>query len=181
MESRNNELLKKVREKFKEEKVRKEFSAKIIFKNDIANIAKEELLKTPEIVDKFFDLFNNNQIVKIFAGIISNSNNSTYIENSIPKAFKILFDEDKEKFQFFSYMTNKILKRVLLVESTSLYFAEKIIEYLFNSYFDKGDKDKEYIINKECALSIKKIFFGKLDTRNQKDKNSLIKMRYFFM
>ena len=41
-------------------------------------------------------------------------------------------------------MTNKILKRVLLVESTSLYFAEKIIEYLFNSYFDKGDKDKEW-------------------------------------
>ena len=149
VENRNNELMRDLREKFKEEKVRKEFSSKIKFSNDIADIMKEELLKSPKIIDSFFDLMNNSKIVEVFAGIIANRNNSTYIENSIPRMFKILYDEDRAQFRFLSDMTKKILKRVLSTHSTSLYFAEKIIEHLFRLYFK--EKHKEYVINRECA------------------------------
>ena len=179
LENRNNELMRDLREKCKEENVRKELKEKIMLGNISKDIIKEELLVSPEIVDAFFDLIDNNKTARVVAGFIACIKNVTYIEDNIVNLFIILFDEDKEHFHFFTGVGIKVLKRIIWAQSTSLYFAEKMMEKLFKLFFEKDINN--YKINRTCASSMEKIYFKKFNTTNEEVKDSLIQMRYFFM
>jgi hypothetical protein len=54
MEKGNSKLMRDLRETFKKEEVRNEFSAKVSFRNKIADTIKEELLKSPNIFKKIY-------------------------------------------------------------------------------------------------------------------------------
>ena len=176
-EKRNNELIKEFCEKFMDENVRKEFITNIIFGKESENIIKEEVLASEETIKGFFDIIKNEKILEIIIGFLVQSQNIAYIEENMFKIFQILYDENEIQLNFFFDICKKILLRILLAESTSLYFAEKLMEKFFNLYIKQNNTNE----STECSLTMRELFFNKINISNIQVKNTLIQMRYFFL
>jgi hypothetical protein len=149
------DILGEMHEKFKNENIRKEFITKIIFGKESENIIKEEILASEESINGFANLIKQGNILEIFLGFLVQNDNVTYIEEKMFQLFKILYDGGQmEELKFLSVVSKKILIRILWAESTSLYFAEKMIEKFTTLFIKKNDTN----ISEECFLTMKELF-----------------------
>ena len=183
IDKNNEDLMRDLKEKFKDEKARKEFSAYIIFWGRVGTIIKEELLEHWTFYEHFFFLIKNEQIAHFIADFIVHSQNSTYLENKIPDLIKILYGIDKNYMSYLLDVYEKIIKRVAMDITTYIELSEKIIDMIYNMFFKKNISTI-YDINDECLTSIRKIYFNKIslsNTTNPEGIYPLLKMRYFFM
>ena len=183
IDKNNEDLMRDLKEKFKDEKARKEFSAYIIFWGRVGTIIKEELLEHWMFYEHFFFLIKNEQIAHFIADFIVHSQNSTYLENKIPDLIKILYGIDKNYMSYLLDVYEKIIKRVAMDITTYIELSEKIIDMIYNMFFKKNISTI-YDINDECLTSIRKIYFNKIslsNTTNPEGIYPLLKMRYFFM
>ena len=179
LENRNSSFLINLKEKFKEEEVKKEFIRIIKDNSIIGNIIKEELLKNGKIFDGFFDLFKNEKLLDIICDTMANFDNNTYIEENIPRILRILYDENRTFYNFLLNVFINILKIGVVENSISANLSDIINERIYKLFFEQNVK--KYNININCTSSFRKIYFDRINIKNQEVRDSRIQMRNFFM
>ena len=113
-ENINGNFINDLKRKFKEPNVKKALR-NFRFNNKVINIMKEELLENDNIIDGFFVVINNTQIIEIISGIIENGNSENYILDAIPKIFQIIRDKNKGYIKLLLIVSERILKQLLLL------------------------------------------------------------------
>ena len=136
LENRNSSFLINLKEKFKEEEVKKEFIRIIKDNSIIGNIIKEELLKNGKIFDGFFDLFKNEKLLDIICDTMANFDNNTYIEENIPRILRILYDENRTFYNFLLNVFINILKIGVVENSISANLSDIINERIYKLFFE---------------------------------------------
>ena len=124
-----------LRSTLRQEHVRKEFSDKIKINSDIGEIIKEELLRSGELVDGFFDLLTNETIIDIISKIIAFRKNATYIEEKVPSMISEIHHINKTYIQFLFGVSETILKRMVNEESINRFVTEELTEKVDKQYF----------------------------------------------
>ena len=164
LENRNSSFLINLKEKFKEEEVKKEFIRIIKDNSIIGNIIKEELLKNGKIFDGFFDLFKNEKLLDIICDTMANFDNNTYIEENIPRILRILYDENRTFYNFLLNVFINILKIGVVENSISANLSDIINERIYKLFFEQNVK--KYNININCTSSFRKIYFDRINIKN---------------
>ena len=183
MKNIKSDLMKILREKFKDPKVIAALG-KIKFNSNVGDIIKEELIANDKIVDGFFNLIKNEYIINIIANIFANKRNATYILGEVPKMIGGIRDIDKGYIKFILEVTVKVLKRIVSENSINRVVTQRITAHLYTLFFET--EIIKYKIREECALSMRKIFFKtyeelNISRENLEVRNSLVKLRYFFL
>ena len=171
-----------LRNTLRQEHVRKEFSDKIKINDDIGDIIKEELLRSGELVDGFFDLLTNETIIDIISKIIAFKENATYIEEKVPSMISEIHHINKTYIQFLFGVSETILKRMVNEESINRFVTEELTEKVDKQYF--GAELKKFNISPACATSMRQIYFEKLVKLNITESqavDSMTKLRFFFI
>ena len=178
----DSDLMKTLRKKFKEPEVKKALK-KISFNSKVGDIIKDELIANDKVIDGFFDIIKNEDIINIIANIFANRKNETYILGEVPKMIRRIRVINKGYLKFILDVTVRVLKKLISENSINRVITQKLTYYIYKLFFEK-EIDK-YNIGKECASSMRKIFFDSNEqlniTDNEEAKSSLVKLRYFFM
>ena len=175
-------LTQTLRNKLKEKGAKEAFK-KIVFKSEIGEIIKQEILAKDKIIDGFFNFLNDDNITEIIASIIVNRNDPEFILKNVPPMVRIIQQKDKEYIKLILEVTVKVLKRIITENSVSKVVTQSLTKHLFNLYF-KNETEK-YHINRNCSTSMRKIYFDTYEELNISDDKeaqaSLTKLRYFFL
>ena len=178
----NSNLTQTLRNKLKE-KGAKEAFGKIVFKSEVGEIIKQEILARDEIIDGFFNFLNDNTITEIIASIIVHRNDPVFILKNVPPMIAKIHEIDKGYIKLILEVTVKVLKRIVTEKSVTRVLTQSLTKHLFLLYFQ--NETEKYNINEECTSSMKKIYFDtneELNISNDEEaKASLAKLRYFFM
>ena len=178
----NSDFIRALKEKLKETDIQKAVE-KISFNSKVGDIIKEELLANNKVIDGFFSLLNDKEIVEIIAGIFVNRKNEKYILEQVPNMIRRIHNINKVYITFLLDVTVKVLKRIVSENSINKILTQNLTKH-FNTLFFENET-KKYNINEECASSMKKIYFDTYEqlniSNNEKAKKSLTTLRYFFM
>ena len=127
----NEDLMRDLKEKFKDEKVRKEFSDVINFLGKIGIIIKEELFRGWKFYEYFFHLIKNEKIAEFIARFIVNAQNLPYLYKKIPEFVKALHEADASFIIYLLNVYTKIIKRIPLDYSTYIEASDKIGDIIY--------------------------------------------------